>query len=120
MENKEDKNEMEPCRRCRKMFHYTSLRIDDDYLEEPVCGHCCGCRKCERCSKTFQLHRLVLDKDNYFVCLHCEDRELNPCCRCRGLFFEYELNYVLKGNYACDTCEEIIEKSREDIDYISD
>ena len=111
---------MEPCRRCRKMHHYTSLRIDDDYLEEPVCGDCSGFRKCERCSKTIELHKLVLDNDNYYVCLHCVNRKLNPCCRCRKLFFEYDLNYVLNGNYACDTCEEIIEKSSEDPEYMSD
>ena len=117
MENKEEKNEMEPCRRCRKMFHYNQLKYDDEYLEEPVCRKCNGFRDCEKCGKNFEIRRLVIDKDNYFVCRNCEDHEMGKYCKCKVFFLEYELNYVLHGNYACDTCEEIIEKQREEVDY---
>ena len=120
MEN--NNNEMEPCRRCRRKFHYTKLKIDDEYLEELVCRDCAGYRNCEKCCKKFDIRRLVIDKDNYFVCRNCEDRELKQCCRCKGIFLEYDLNYVLNGNYACDMCEEIIENEfwEEVEDYDSD
>ena len=71
-----------------------------------------------------KLKERKFDKDNYFVCRGCEDRELKQCCKCRGIFLEYELNYVLNGKYACDICEEIMEKEfwdeAEEYDFSSD
>jgi hypothetical protein len=124
MENKSEDNELEPCRRCRKTFYYYQLKYDDEYLEEPVCRDCAGFRNCEKCGKKCDIKCLLIDKDNYFVCRGCEDREIKPCCRCKGIFLDYELNYVLNGNYACDTCEDIMEKEfleqGEDYDFSSD
>ena len=124
MENKSDEDMMEPCRRSRKMFYHNQLKFDDEYLEEAVCRDCAGFRNCEKCTKKFDIRRLVIDKDNYFVCRGCEDRELKQCCKCRGIFLEYELNYVLNGKYACDICEEIMEKEfwdeAEEYDFSSD
>ena len=114
MENKEDKNEMEPCRRCRKMYHYSSLRIDDDYLEEPVCRHCCGFRNCEQCGKNHSIEKLILDEDNYMVCKMCIQHKMGDCVRCKQIFYEFDLNYVCNGNYACDHCEKKMENEYED------
>ncbi len=110
----ENKDEMEPCRRCLCMFHYSLLRYDNDYADELVCRDCSGFRKCETCGKNTCIEKLTLDEDNYLVCKMCIQHKMGKCVRCKQTFYEFELNYVCNGNYACDNCEIKLEKENEE------
>lgn len=106
-----------PCARCCKPSSSYELKYDDDYLKELVCYDCIGIRKCETCSKTCDIKKLIVDKDNYLICSMCNRYEWGRCIRCNESFYTFDLNYVCRGNYACEPCEEIIESGLEEEEY---